>query len=417
MAKLEPRATMDPPRAIRIKTSTGWADLAIAGTPGYPSTVGKLADVLTVTADGAAPTWQPPAPSGADLEYNGTYDPAKTYNDGDFVVDANGITYCCVMDGTKGIAPAPWSSGQWGVPQPPVAGQWLKGSSGGAVWAPVTGYSGGVSITAANTDLTLPDPAVPVTTLRINTGGGSIRSIQASSSPGAMLILSNGYGTAPVTMLNQTAGGTGNQLIFDVGANCVLPSGHAATFACSSGPYWVCTGITPSAAGPSYATTLPASPGNGQEATLVKTLDAAADPPFSWRFRYNAGSSRTEKWEFIGGTPAYLVASQGQWTAMAAGWSLYNPTYVVPRSGVYDVEFGGQFQGATGSLIQYSINPSGGAAPTGEWCPGPQAYVVHQKSRTAVVGAGASIQLWLYAGDGSCQFANVYAYFTPVRVA
>ena len=134
---LQPRATIDPPRAIRVKTSTGWADLAIAGTPGYPSTAGKLADVLTVTTDGAAPTWQPPAPSGADLEYNGTYDPAKTYNDGDFVLDANGMSYVCVMDGTKGVAPSPWSSGQWGVP-PAVNGQWLKGVGGSAVWAPIT---------------------------------------------------------------------------------------------------------------------------------------------------------------------------------------------------------------------------------------------------------------------------------------
>ena len=136
MNEIEQQATIDPPRAIRIKTSTGWADLALAG-PGVPPG-GAAGNILTKTSPTDFSTaWQPPAPSGADLEYNGTYDPAKVYDDGDFVVDANGITYCCVMDGTVGIAPTPWNSGQWGVPQPPVAGQWLKGSSGGAVWAPI----------------------------------------------------------------------------------------------------------------------------------------------------------------------------------------------------------------------------------------------------------------------------------------
>jgi hypothetical protein len=77
-----------------------------AGTPGYPSTVGKLSDILTVSTDGAAPTWQPPAPSGADLDYDGAFVPGNSYSDGDIVI-YNGVSYMCVRPTTA--PPVRWS--------------------------------------------------------------------------------------------------------------------------------------------------------------------------------------------------------------------------------------------------------------------------------------------------------------------
>lgn len=284
--------------------------------PALPPTAGQASKVLTVTTDGAAPTWAPPtggSGGGASITYRGDYSAATTYHDGDYVVGPDGVTYQCVKEGTVGVTPAPWSSGLWAYPTPVINGQWIKGVGGSAVWAPIT----------------------------------------------------------PADVAN-------------------IP----------------------------YGTSLPASPYDGQEAILVKSLNSATDPPYHWRFRYNAGSSRTEKWEFIGGTSAYLVAAQGQWVGMTPGWSVYNPAFVAPRSGVYDVEFGGQFQGNLNSLIQFGINPSGGGSPTGSWCAaGGTAYVTHQKGRTGVVAQGGSIQPYLYAGDTSCQFANFYAFFIPVRVS
>ena len=41
------------------------------------------------------------------LEYLGAYVPATTYNDGDFVIGPDGITYVCVKDGTT-TPPEPW---------------------------------------------------------------------------------------------------------------------------------------------------------------------------------------------------------------------------------------------------------------------------------------------------------------------
>ena len=52
---------------------------------------------------------QGPAGTGADLEYLGDYTPV-TYNSGDIVVGADGITYMCVKDGTA-TPPEAWPAG------------------------------------------------------------------------------------------------------------------------------------------------------------------------------------------------------------------------------------------------------------------------------------------------------------------
>jgi hypothetical protein len=93
----------------------------------------------------ATTSWVPVGPGPASspstpisVTYVGAYDNAHVYNDGDIVIGADGLTYQCVKQGSVGVTPVPWNSGQWGVPQPPVAGQWLKGTSGGMIWSAIT---------------------------------------------------------------------------------------------------------------------------------------------------------------------------------------------------------------------------------------------------------------------------------------
>jgi hypothetical protein len=61
------------------------------------------------------------------MQYVGAYNPATTYNDGDYVIGPDGITYVCVVNGTVGIAPTPWpvTSIPYGttLPSSPVDGQ------------------------------------------------------------------------------------------------------------------------------------------------------------------------------------------------------------------------------------------------------------------------------------------------------
>jgi hypothetical protein len=64
-----------------------------------------------------------------------------------------------------------------------------------------------------------------------------------------------------------------------------------------------------------YSTSLPGSPYDGQVYTLV---DSTTTPTYQWTFRYNAGSSSSFKWEFVGGAPAYAAVETAQTTASAA---------------------------------------------------------------------------------------------------
>lgn len=132
----------------------------------------------------------------ASLTYVGAYDPAHTYNDGDYVIGPDGITYVCVIGGTVGVTPTPWA-------------------------------------------------------------------------------------TYPVE---------------------------------------------------SYGTSLPASPVDGQTAVLVDSLSA---PTWQWRFRYNAGSSSTYKWECIGGAAYHGVPGGLGALTTTTLTDLGGSTFTIPRSGVY----------------------------------------------------------------------------------
>lgn len=88
-----------------------------------------------------------------------------------------------------------------------------------------------------------------------------------------------------------------------------------------------------------YATTLPASPGDGQEAILV---DSVSTPTYQWRFRYNASSGNTDKWEFTGGAPAYVEVTTLENRVGSAYGALTTagPSFTVPNGGVYFVSLG-----------------------------------------------------------------------------
>lgn len=116
---------------------------------------------------------------------------------------------------------------------------------------------------------------------------------------------------------------------------------------------------------PSYGTTLPGSPIDGQEAILV---DSVTNPSYQWRFRYNAGSSSAYKWEFIGGTPAVSSVASAQSTTTVASTidlTTVGPRIIVPRAGDYYVESGqAAIQHNIANAIA-SISPWKNAASTG----------------------------------------------------
>lgn len=113
------------------------------------------------------------------------------------------------------------------------------------------------------------------------------------------------------------------------------------------------------ASAPTYATTLPGSPVDGQEAILVDSLTA---PTYTWRFRYNAGSSQTNKWEFVGGAPAISNVDGGA----AINSTSYidvapTPQFTIPRQGEYILHYGADLP-SCGNGRWSAVSPKIGAA-------------------------------------------------------
>ena len=94
----------------------------------------------------------------------------------------------------------------------------------------------------------------------------------------------------------------------------------------------------PTAAVVTYGTAFPGSPVGGDEHILV---DNATTPVlYVWRFRYNAASANTDKWEFIGGADAVSEVTTAETIGTASSYvavATAGPSFTVPRAGVYDV--------------------------------------------------------------------------------
>jgi len=128
------------------------------------------------------------------------------------------------------------------------------------------------------------------------------------------------------------------------------------------------------AAAVNYGTTLPASPVDGQQAILVDSLSA---PTYQWAFRWNAGSTWPDKWEYIGGSdwtgwdPNAVSSSSASFVSLGT-----MPPFTLPRAGVYKFSWGGQgytatagagvyayitiFVGGTGFATLYLASPANG---------------------------------------------------------
>ena len=105
-----------------------------------------------------------------------------------------------------------------------------------------------------------------------------------------------------------------------------------------------------------YATTLPASPADGDIAVLV---DSITNPTWQWKFRYNAGSANADKWEYVGGAPAFATVDTQQ--NFTTGGSIHDlgtvgPSITVPRAGVYLIRWGASMTPQTGGAFNSSCS-------------------------------------------------------------
>ena len=185
------------------------------------------------------------------------------------------------------------------------------------------------------------------------------------------------------------------------------------------------TGQTPPAAlglGAGFGTTLPASPVDGQEYTLVDSLTA---PTYSWRFRYTASITGANKWIFVGGAP--YISAGGSGTIASAAYADFpsgNPSVVVARAGVYAFRLGVACYGtaASGSNNLFaSIKVGAAATADANACRvenfSQSVPISLARSGTVVAAAGDTLKLQGRAASGSLISYYAFLEITPVAVA
>lgn len=172
-----------------------------------------------------------------------------------------------------------------------------------------------------------------------------------------------------------------------------------------------------------YGTSLPGSPTDGMEYVYTDSVSA---PTFQWRFRYNAGSGNTDKWEFVGGAPRRgtdVDTDQNTTSTSYAALATAGPSVIVPLAGVYDVMLGARINqgvsnqtsymsydiGGTGAVDADAITVAVGTALNTRH----QSFLTRRKTLTAVTLTAK----YKVTSTGSGDFANRWIAILPVRVS
>jgi hypothetical protein len=172
---------------------------------------------------------------------------------------------------------------------------------------------------------------------------------------------------------------------------------------------------------PGYATTLPGSPTNGQEAILV---DSTTAPTYHWRFRYNSSSASTYKWEFIGGTPAYAIVTTAETTTSTTYTNLTTtgPSFTIPNAGDWHIEAHTLISTKSGDGHAFMAYDVGGTAASDDWACGgfgwnANAMGISRALRwTALSASTAVVGKYKMLSGTNATFKNRVLRITPVRV-
>jgi len=170
---------------------------------------------------------------------------------------------------------------------------------------------------------------------------------------------------------------------------------------------------------PTYATTLPASPVDGQEAILV---DSVTNPWYAWRLRYNAGSTSPYKWEYVGGTPWMGAAYGGTWQQFSGNSTFVgaSPNFTTPRAGDYWLAFTAQFNTtASGVTIQmgYGTATIMGVAQAFNLPSPSEIRWAGFSQRVNAFAQGAVVQPQVWADKVTTALANMETIIYPARVS
>ena len=180
-------------------------------------------------------------------------------------------------------------------------------------------------------------------------------------------------------------------------------------------------GVPGPASAATYGTALPASPVDGQEHILV---DSVTNPSYTWKFRYNAGSTSAYKWEFVGGTQVGAEIPGNEQTPVVNQWcdlATVGPRVIVPRAGEYQAIGLAQTYGTQGNSCYVGL-------VAGAVAPGYSLAITHHASNwglligtpmpiTTVSAAGGDVRMRYYAQGVACSFQFRRIMVWPKRVS
>ena len=176
---------------------------------------------------------------------------------------------------------------------------------------------------------------------------------------------------------------------------------------------------------PTYATTLPASPADGQQAILV---DSTTSPTYQWLFRYNAGSSQTDKWEFVGGIPYHnsgnpnAVFNTGTQVAATGYYYFTGMHMTVPRAGVYRVSGDAWLDPNTSATVfeldTFAGTSQGGASLRRQFTPtGSQQASIATSGVTASIASSTVVGVCVAGTVATHRIISASVNIIPVRVS
>jgi hypothetical protein len=173
--------------------------------------------------------------------------------------------------------------------------------------------------------------------------------------------------------------------------------------------------------GPTYGTTLPASPVDGQEHILV---NSTSNPSYQWRFRYNQNSSSPYKWEFIGGAPAWTSESLPASTTSTSYINAGSISLTGPRAGEYYIAITARISnsGGGGTYLSHRVDASVGGDSTAVHAVYPVTLTPWELTTSRItrhnaITAGAVIALSFRATAGTAWVYDRSLSLTPIRVS
>jgi len=166
------------------------------------------------------------------------------------------------------------------------------------------------------------------------------------------------------------------------------------------------------------STSVPTTIVDGQEVLLV---DFLTTPNWHWRLRYNAFSTATYKWEYIGGIPA--IAFEGASFSTSSVTDVQDlvsspPAFQINHPGIYRVEFGAKLQnGSTGSFG--TITLYNGGVSTSVTLNGNGQGVMQGSVITNVIGSfGGVVEMRFKSNNASFSqtFSQRWIQLTPIAI-